>query len=67
MTDPDDTQYLREVERLAHAVVERAHAEGWLAFDAAREVGQTPLQMSINELARTLRFLHHDNDGCLDH
>lgn len=62
---PED-EYLRLIEKLAHAVVEQAAVEGWLTFlDADRE--QTPLQRSVNELARHLRMTHHECDGCLDH
>ncbi|MBV1851822.1 hypothetical protein [Catellatospora tritici] len=62
-----ETDYLREIERLARAVVEEAGSEGWLAFDPDDESSPTPLQRSVNELARSLRFTHFEDDGCLDH
>ncbi len=58
--------YLVEVERLARAVVDEAAAERWLTFFPEKE-DQTALQHSIIELARSLRYTHHDGDGCLGH
>ncbi|MEV0427738.1 hypothetical protein [Micromonospora sp. NPDC050495] len=55
--DDADVDYLQSVERLAHAVVEEAAQEGWLAFIVDEEVGQTQLQRAINALARELRFV----------
>lgn len=60
-----DDEYLRLVETLAHDVAERAFEEGWLTYGPGDE-DQTPLQRSINEMARSLRHVHHDGDGCLD-
>jgi len=60
-----DAEYLRTVELLAHDVVERAFDEGWLSY-TPEDDDHTPLQRSINELARNLRHVHHDGDGCLD-
>lgn len=68
MDDVADAEYLRSIERLAHEVVEEAAREGWLAFIKDREIGQTPLQRAINELARNLRMTHFEGDGCVsDH
>jgi hypothetical protein len=70
MSTPDgsaDVGYMRAVERLAHDVVQEAAREGWLAFDSAREINSSPLQRSINALARSLRMIHSDGDGCLGH
>jgi hypothetical protein len=58
-------EYLRAVERRAKEVVERAMEEGWLMFPPD-DSDQTPLQRSINELARNLRYVHTHGDGCLD-
>ncbi|GAA4572127.1 hypothetical protein GCM10023176_34380 [Micromonospora coerulea] len=62
-----DIDYLQSIERLAHVVVEEAAQEGRLAFMGDKEVGQTRLQRSINALARELRIVHFDGDGCLGH
>ncbi|MFI7596718.1 hypothetical protein [Actinoplanes sp. NPDC049681] len=62
-----DPEYLLRIERLSHAIVEEAAREGWLAFDSAKEVGATPLQSAVNELARHLRFVHFRGDGCVEH
>ncbi|WP_349880924.1 hypothetical protein ABIH81_15525 [Micromonospora sp. HUAS YX12] len=62
-----DIDYLQSIERLAHVVVEEAAQEGWLAFMIDKEVGRTRLQRSINALARELRIVHFDGDGCLGH
>jgi hypothetical protein len=60
-------EYLAQVERLAHAVCNEAVSEGWLDLTTESDEGHTALQRSINELARTLRHVHYDGDGCLDH
>jgi hypothetical protein len=60
-----DEEYQSAVERLAKEVVERASDEGWLMF-LPDDADQTPLQRSINELARNLRYVHTYGDGCLD-
>ena len=59
-----DEQYLVEVERLAKVVCHEAADEGWLTYPPDDE-DQSPLQRSINELARTLRYVHQHDDGCL--
>ena len=61
-----DLEYLRDVERLAKSVVDRAADEGWQTF-RPQDDQLTPLQRSINEMARHLRYLHYEGDGCLDH
>ena len=61
-----DDEYLRLIEHLAREVVEQAAVEGWLTF-LPEDRDQTPLQQSINELARTLRMTHYEGDGCLEH
>ncbi|MER5736740.1 hypothetical protein ABT117_13815 [Streptomyces sp. NPDC002262] len=67
MTAPElsDLDHLREIERLAHLVRVEASAEGWLSLHADPE-GATPLQRSVNALARALRHYHFEGDGCLD-
>lgn len=62
--EPDD-HYLRRVEQLAHTVCDEALGEGWLTYLPDDE-HQTALQRAINELARNLRHVHDDGDGCLD-
>ncbi|WP_030731706.1 hypothetical protein [Streptomyces sp. NRRL S-237] len=67
MTSPElsDLDYLREIERLANRVKVEASDEGWLSFQADPEEA-TPLQRSVNVLARALRHYHFEGDGCLD-
>jgi hypothetical protein len=65
--DVADPDYLRTVERLAHAVVHEALQEGSLVWTTGEDSGQSPLQRSVNALARRLRFGHFQGDGCLDH
>ncbi|CAL9652412.1 hypothetical protein ABT368_33640 [Streptomyces althioticus] len=67
MTSPElsDLDYLREIERLANRVSVEASNEGWLSFQADLD-GATPLQRSVNVLARALRHYHFEGDGCLD-
>jgi hypothetical protein len=60
-----DEEYHAKVEALAHEVVNLAAEEGWLTYLSDDEE-QTPLQQAINELARNLRHVHHEGDGCLD-
>ena len=48
---------------MGKAVCERAAAEGWLMY-LPDDHGQTPLQRSVNELARALRYVHEHDDGC---
>jgi hypothetical protein len=67
VSDDLDPEYLQRIEVLSRAVVAEAAREGWLAFDPASEIGATPLQAAVNELARHLRFVHFDGDGCVDH
>lgn len=57
--------YLAVVERRANDVVDRADEEGWLTYLESDEASQTPLQKSVNALARTLRVVHHHDDGCV--
>ncbi|MEU8661144.1 hypothetical protein, partial [Actinoplanes philippinensis] len=57
--------YLRQVELLALDVVAAAREEGWLTYgDDPAEA--TPLQRSVNELARILRHHHFEDDGCVE-
>lgn len=60
-----DWEYLREIERLANRVRAEASNEGWLSFQADSDEA-TPLQRSVNVLARALRHYHLGGDGCLD-
>jgi hypothetical protein len=61
-----DDEYLRRVEDLAREVVGQAGEEGWLSLTSDPS-GATGLQCAVNELARELRHLHDDGDGCVDH
>ncbi|QOV33877.1 hypothetical protein IM697_27250 [Streptomyces ferrugineus] len=60
-----ELDHLREIERLALRVREAASDEGWLSYLDDPE-GATPLQRSVNALARVLRHHHFDGDGCLE-
>jgi hypothetical protein len=60
-----DLDYLREIERLANRVTVEASNEGWLSFGTDPE-GATPLQRSVNQLARAVRRYHFEGDGCVD-
>ena len=60
----DDLEYLKRVEALAGVVCDRALDEGWLTY-LPEDHDQTPLQQAINELARTLRHVHTEDDECL--
>lgn len=62
-----DEEYYRKVEALANSVCDEADQEGWLSYRIEEETEQTPLQRAINELARNLRHVHHEGDGCVDH
>ena len=57
--------YLADVERLAHVVVQEALSEGWLTY-LPEDGEETPLRRSINKLARHLRHAHYEGDGCLE-
>lgn len=57
--------YLREIERLAYRVTVEASSEEWLRLESDPE-GATPLQRSVNALARAVRSYHFDGDGCLE-
>ena len=59
-----DDEYLRKIEVLANAVCDRAFDEGWLTF-SPEDDDQSRLQ-AVNELARNLRQVHHEGDGCLE-
>ncbi|MFJ9760961.1 hypothetical protein [Streptomyces sp. NPDC101149] len=65
MTAPElgEEDYLREIERLAHRVSVEAFREGWVCLPDDPE-DATPLQASVNALARTLRSYHFPGDGC---
>lgn len=66
VTSTTDDDYLRKVETLAHDVVRRALDEGWLSY-AEDPPDATELHRAVNELARYLRHVHYDGDGCVDH
>lgn len=60
-----EEDYLKRVEELAKVVCDEASEEGWLTY-LPDDDDQTPLQRAINELARNLRHVHYEGDGCLD-
>ena len=60
-----EISYLRRIESLAHDVVNCALDEGWLSYMPDPDE-TTPLQRTVNEIARNLRHIHHEADGCLD-
>lgn len=60
-----DDEYFRQLEVRANEVCSRAFEEGWLSY-LPDPVDATPLQKSVNELARSLRQVHDQGDGCLD-
>jgi hypothetical protein len=61
----DDETYLRRLEALADRICQEALAEGWLMY-LPDDDDQTPLQRAINELARNIRQVHYEGDGCVD-
>ncbi|MFG1870124.1 hypothetical protein [Micromonospora arborensis] len=63
--DSTEAEYLREIERLAIEVVDRAVDEGRLTFDLDPD-DATPLQRAVNALGRQLRHYHFEGDGCVD-
>ncbi|MFH8253704.1 hypothetical protein [Streptomyces roseolus] len=64
-SEPTELDHLREIERLAHRVTVEAAAEGRLSHRAGPEE-TTPLQRSVDALARALRHYHFEGDGCLE-
>jgi len=60
-----ELEYLKRVEELANLVCDEALEEGWLSYEPDPP-DATPLQKRINELARNLRHVHYEGDGCLD-
>ncbi|MFF5044542.1 hypothetical protein [Streptomyces nigra] len=67
VTRPELTEldHLREVERLARAVVAAAGGEGWLSY-APDPDDTTGLQRAVNALARSIRHYHFPGDGCAE-
>lgn len=59
-----ESEYLREIERLARAVTAAAGAEGSLAY-GPDPADATPLHRAVNALARAVRHHHFPGDGCL--
>ena len=62
-----EIDYLRRIERLAHAVIELAGDEPWFAFGEEGQRAAQPPERAMNELATHLRFQHYGGDGCLEH
>ena len=67
MVVENDVEYLRRIEQRARVVVDEASAEGWLTYIEGDDHDQCPLQQAVNELARHIRYVHYEGDGCLDH
>ncbi|MDX3215458.1 hypothetical protein PV318_07970 [Streptomyces sp. ME02-6991-2B] len=67
MTRPEmkELDYLREVERLARAVVSAAGGEGWLSYAPDLD-DASGLQRAVNALARSVRHYHFPGDGCVE-
>ncbi|MFC9978154.1 hypothetical protein ACFVH6_45345 [Spirillospora sp. NPDC127200] len=63
--DLDERDYLRRLELLARDLVSQAHDEGWLSYERDHD-DATPLQRTINEIARSVRHYHFEGDGCLE-
>ena len=61
----NEAGYLRRVEALATRVVGCAESEGWLSYPTDPD-NASELQKAVNELARNLRHVHYDGDGCID-
>jgi hypothetical protein len=61
----DEISYLRQIEALANEVVDCADDEGWLSYEPDPD-DATPLQRTVNKIARTLRYVHYEGDGCID-
>jgi hypothetical protein len=60
-SDQNEFDYLRRVEMIARELVGCAHDEGWLSYTGDPD-SATPLQRAANELARTLRHHHFDDN-----
>ena len=58
-----EIDYLRKIEGLSNVVRDRASDEGWLTY-LDDDAEQSSLQQAINELARHLRHIHFEGDGC---
>lgn len=67
MPDIDEHEYeaLHRLELLCRELVDRAYDEGWLTCLPDPE-SATPLQRTVNEIARSLLHYHFEGDGCVD-
>ncbi|NVI88442.1 hypothetical protein [Actinomadura sp. BRA 177] len=65
MPDLEEHEYLRRLELLCRELVDHADDEGWLSYLDEPE-SATPLQRTVNEIARTLLHYHFEGDGCVD-
>jgi hypothetical protein len=67
VTDPDlnESDYVRQLELVARDVVRAAQDEGWLAYGPDPD-DATILHRAVNELARHIRRLHFNGDGCVE-
>ena len=62
-----EIDYLRRIERLAHAVIDLAGGEPWFAFGEEGQRAALPLERAMNEPATHLCFQHYGGDGCIEH
>jgi hypothetical protein len=58
-----ESEYLRQIERLARSVVDAASGEEWLTYS---DEPAAPLHRAVNLLARAVRRYHFNGDGCLE-
>lgn len=65
MPDLDEHEYLRRLDLLARELIDRADDEGWLSYLPDPE-SATPLQRTVNEIARSVLHYHFEGDGCVD-
>lgn len=61
---PSEVDYLREVEGLARTVADEAIDR--YGSDLYETTADDPLVRALSSLARTIREVHWDGDGCLD-
>ncbi|MFE7563715.1 hypothetical protein [Kitasatospora sp. NPDC057500] len=60
----DESDYLREIERLARHVIAEVPDEGLTHGPDPQDA--TPFQRSLNALARAVRHYHFEGDGCME-
>ncbi|GIM88642.1 hypothetical protein [Paractinoplanes toevensis] len=63
--EPSESDYLRQLELAARDVVHAAQDEGWQTYGPDPDEA-TSLHRAVNELARHIRRMHFDGDGCVE-